>query len=487
MCVPKAAILLPYQRRWIIDLAPVKICEKSRRTGVTWASAAEAVIVATEKPGAGGMDVYFMTYAEDDAKEFIRDCEDWAKAIGALHGEVWVEEEDTGPGKAKVKILVIEFEGGFRIHALAGRPRKFRGKQGFAIIDEAAFVDDLEGIMQAATAFLMWGGRIALISTHYGETNHFNVLLSEVRDGTRPGWSLHSIPLGDAIDQGLAERIAVMKGERYSDEWAQQWEADLRASYGEAAAEELDCVPSKQGAGYFDPDAVNRCRAEDCKVIRWEQRPEWFELSRGKRAAECEAWIETVLLPELKKLNLQRGSFAGIDYGRSSDMCSWVIAQIFGEVRKARITLVLRNMPQAQQEQILEAVVRNTPRLGKVAVDKTGNGQALFEWGAERFGSQIEGFILGPTWHDQSWPELRKAITERHVDLPADDECLGDFRLVELIDGKPRVAKRRTRARGAYRHGDFAVAVCLMYTVSRAGAGRISSARVPKKKKRGFF
>ena len=386
MCVPKAQILLPYQRDWVIDRSPVKMAEKSRRTGITWCTAAEAVIVATEKASRGGMDVYFMTYAEEDAKDFIRDCEDWAKAIGALHGEMWVEEEEGytwGDSKSliKVKVLSIEFPSGFRISALAGRPRKFRGKQGYAIIDEAAFVDDLAAIMQAATAFLMWGGRIALISTHYGETNHFNVLLNEAREGEKSGWTVHSIPLGDAIDQGLAQRIAVMRGEKYSAEWAEKWEADLRASYGEAAAEELDCVPSKQGAGYFDPDAVNLCRSDDCKVIRWEQPPEWFENSRKERARQCQEWIDAVLLPELKKLNPMRGCFCGIDYGRSSDMSSWVIAQMHDAVRKASITLELRNIPQAQQEQILDAVVRNTPRLGKVAIDKTGNGHALYDHG----------------------------------------------------------------------------------------------------------
>ena len=42
--------------------------------------------------------------------------------------------------------------------ALAGRPRKFRGKQGYAIIDEGAHVDDLDELLTAAVPFIMWGG-----------------------------------------------------------------------------------------------------------------------------------------------------------------------------------------------------------------------------------------------------------------------------------------------------------------------------------------
>src|SRR5512146_2646200 len=46
-------VLLPYQVRWIADDAPVKVAEKSRRVGITWAEAADAALSAA---AAGGMD-----------------------------------------------------------------------------------------------------------------------------------------------------------------------------------------------------------------------------------------------------------------------------------------------------------------------------------------------------------------------------------------------------------------------------------------------
>ena len=99
MCTasPDGEILLPYQRDWILDRSPVKVCEKSRRTGITWASALESVLVASADKSGGGMDVYFMTYAEEDAKDFIRDCETWAKVVGVLHGEVWIDDDGGEP------------------------------------------------------------------------------------------------------------------------------------------------------------------------------------------------------------------------------------------------------------------------------------------------------------------------------------------------------------------------------------------------------
>lgn len=51
--VPEA-VLLPYQRDWIADTSQVKVCEKSRRIGLSWAEAADAALTAAS---ASGMDV----------------------------------------------------------------------------------------------------------------------------------------------------------------------------------------------------------------------------------------------------------------------------------------------------------------------------------------------------------------------------------------------------------------------------------------------
>ena len=99
MCVPKVQILMPYQREWIMDRCDLKVCEKSRRTGITWASALEAVVVASSQKKDGGMNVYFMTYAEEDSKEFIENCALWARVLGVLAGSIEIEEADQFDGE----------------------------------------------------------------------------------------------------------------------------------------------------------------------------------------------------------------------------------------------------------------------------------------------------------------------------------------------------------------------------------------------------
>lgn len=53
--------------------------------------------------------------------------------------------------------------------ALSSRPENIRGLQGKVVIDEAAFHPNVQGVMEMATALLIWGGRISVISSHNGK------------------------------------------------------------------------------------------------------------------------------------------------------------------------------------------------------------------------------------------------------------------------------------------------------------------------------
>ena len=59
------AVLLPYQQRWIADASPFKVAEKGRRTGLTWAEAADDVLIAAAARNAGGQNVYYIGQDKD--------------------------------------------------------------------------------------------------------------------------------------------------------------------------------------------------------------------------------------------------------------------------------------------------------------------------------------------------------------------------------------------------------------------------------------
>ncbi|MDE0053489.1 MAG: hypothetical protein OXT64_04440 [Gammaproteobacteria bacterium] len=71
--------LLPYQARWVGDRSRLKVHEKARRIGLSWAEAYDDVVHA----GAGRGDVYYQSYAHDMTAGFIDDCADWAQELQA--------------------------------------------------------------------------------------------------------------------------------------------------------------------------------------------------------------------------------------------------------------------------------------------------------------------------------------------------------------------------------------------------------------------
>lgn len=258
--------LLDYQRRWVYDRSPLKLCEKSRRIGITWATAGEAVTVACLPEHEGGMDVWYMVASEDDAKEFIDDCAAWVRLFDAAAGEVG--ESMIADDDSSILAFQIRFSSGFKIHALSSVPRRLRGKQGYAILDEAAHHDDLPGFMEAATAFLMLGGRIAVISTHNGDDNPFALMIAEEyasrEAGNAPRVSLHRYTLDDALADGFYERIVCLRNRQAvrTDEARAAWRQSVIDYYGDKAPQELFAVPRSAS------DAV-LWRPETLQLHRW--------------------------------------------------------------------------------------------------------------------------------------------------------------------------------------------------------------------------
>jgi phage FluMu gp28-like protein len=130
-------VLLPYQQRWLADTCRVKVCEKSRRIGLTWCQAADDVLLAAAE-GDAGMDVLYISYDKDMTREYIDTCGWWAKHFNNACGEVeeflFVEEDPEGD--RSILAFRIHFASGKDIVALSSSPRALRGKQGRVVIDE---------------------------------------------------------------------------------------------------------------------------------------------------------------------------------------------------------------------------------------------------------------------------------------------------------------------------------------------------------------
>lgn len=160
-------VLLPYQKIWIADESPLKIAEKSRRTGITWAEAADATLTASRAKAAGGGHHFYVGSNKEMAREFIDAVAMWAKAFNKAAGEIQ-EEVFTDDEDKAILTFVVYFASGFKVQALSSNPSNLRGMQGNVTIDEAAFHDRLAEVLKAALALTMWGAKVRLISTHNG-------------------------------------------------------------------------------------------------------------------------------------------------------------------------------------------------------------------------------------------------------------------------------------------------------------------------------
>ena len=464
------AVLLDYQKAWIALRSPLKVGEKSRRIGLTWAEAADNVLVAAASREAKGQTVYYLGYNQDMTVEYIQACAMWARAFNYAAGEIeegiWPDED---PDK-HIKTYTISFPSGFRIVALTSRPSNLRGRQGVVVIDEAAFHQDLRELLKAALALLIWGGEVHVISTHDGTDNPFNELIEEIRAGKRKG-ELFRCTFREAVADGLYRRVCLRKGIPWKEEEEAAWVQDVYDFYGDAAEEELDCVPAQGGGAYLSLALLEQRSSRDVPVLRLAYPQGYETIAEHLRLADSLGWCERELAPLLAQLPAGGRSFYGMDFGRSGDLS--VILPLLQEQdlrRRPPFQVELRNVPFKQQEQILFFIVDRLPGFIGGANDARGNGQAIAEAAAVRYGhTRIEQVMLSERWYRDNMPPFKAALEDGTLDgLPADKDTLDDYRALKVIKGVPRVPDSRTTEKGGgRRHGDAAVAGVLAYAASR--------------------
>lgn len=470
-------LFLAYQASWAGDPASVKLEEKSRRIGLSWAEAGDSTLYASQAGTPEKRDVWYTGYNKDMAQEFIGDCGKWGRAYNAAASEMEEYEETdtvtapTGEVIDEKKILAfrIVFNSGWKISALSSRPSNVRGKQGRFIFDEAAFHENLPGILKAALAALIWGGQVHIISTHFGEANPFNGLVQDIRAG-RKKYSLHRTTFDDALADGLYKRICEVLGRTWSADAEIEWRAEIIADYGDDADEELFCIPS-QGTGiWLSRIQVESCMSADIPVIRYEQPRSFAELPDHIRNAEVADWCAEKLLPLLIKLDPARQSFFGEDFGRYIDLTAITpLQETQGATFRAPFVCELRDIPFQQQEQILKYIVDRLPRFRFGALDANGNGSYLAERMMQRYGaSRIAQVMPSLEWYRENMPRYKAAFEDRSILLPKDADIMEDHRAVKVIKGVAQLPNVRIQdAAKKKRHGDTAISGAMAWFATR--------------------
>ena len=412
---------------------------------------------------------------------FIDTSAIWAKAfIPAASG---VEEflfKDQAPGEEDqhIQAFRIRFASGYEIMALTSKPRSLRGRQGYVIFDEAAFHDELDEMLKAANALLMWGGKVLVISTHDGDANPFNALVQQVQAGERGDTArVIRVTFNDAVAAGLYERIALVTGKPATAEAKQTWIDSIHKVYGDDADEELHCIPKAGTGAWLSAPLIEARMTAPAECLRLELPANYLQLPRDAQSGLMRPFILD-LEAALSGLDLKLHYALGFDFARVADLSVLSLLAIERNLkRREALSIEMRNVPGDEQKAVVADVMAATrERLLGAAFDATGMGWTVAEDMGRRFGLRESEDAPGLVWavkFSQDWyrlhmPPLKTAFEDDMIAIGRDADHLTDLRKVKMIRGIPRVPELRAAdAKGRKRHGDFAIALALAHFASR--------------------
>ena len=388
-------IFLPFQSKWVTDNSRLKLMEKSRQIGISWASA----YAADERTAAQGARFDQWVSSRDDlqARLFIEDCKMWAGIMNLAAkdlGEVVLDAKD------RLSAYVIEFASGKRIHSMSSNPDAQAGKRGGRILDEFALHPDPRKLWAIAYPGITWGGSMELISTHRGSHNFFNQLIREVREHRNPkGISLHRVTLQDALDQGFLFKLQQMlpaDDERQAMDEAAYFDfVKSGCADAESFEQEYMCNPADDDVAFLEYSLITACE--------YAAGADWQRIGSGRL-------------------------FAGIDIGRKKDLTVlWVFEQL-GDVLYTRHVESMQNMRKSDQEKILWPWIE---RCDRTCIDNTGLGIGWVDDAQDKFGeSRVEGITFTSRSKEEMAYPVRGSMEDRTLRIPYDPKIRADLRQV---------------------------------------------------------
>jgi phage FluMu gp28-like protein len=462
-------ILMDHQKAWVEDQSPLKLGEKGRRTGITFAEALDSTLIAAASREAGGDSTWYIGDTKEKGLEFVGVCARFAAHVAKelLAVEEFLFEDRQPDGSSRyINAYRVRFASGHQVAALSSRPAAIRGLQGRVIVDEAAFHDNVRAVIDACNALLIWGGVIRIISTHNGALNAFNELIKDTRAG-KYDYKIHRITFDDAVANGLYERVCLMRGWTATSEGKRAWYDRIRRSYGtrlDAMREELDAIP-REGEGVYIPLAwIEACGVADYQVVRWAPPAEDFvDWPESARRAEMLRWLDKHVAPVLATFPDDATTAIGEDFAMRADQ-SCIAAGYTARNLARRVPLIveMRQCPYDQQKQALFYICDRLRRFQGGVLDANGNGMVLAQEARQKYGGErIVELMANDAWYREFMPKFRAAFEDRTMFIPADRDVRDDVRQIALVNGIPKVprAVRTEGTDGGRRHGDAAVAL----------------------------
>lgn len=452
-CVPKDlnAVFLPYQSSWCADRSRIKLIEKSRQIGMSWATAND--IVSQSILSGSKYDFWVSSRDEIQARLFLQDCKKFAdgyqKMIKALVCENIYKDEAGKPYTS----FDLKFYNGRVIHSMSSNADAQAGKRGTRVLDEFALHPDPVKLYAIAYPGITWGGQMAIISTHRGANNFFNSLILEARENGNPkNISLHRVTLEDALNQGflfkLQQNLSPNDPRQEMDETDYFNDVKSKCADIESFNQEYMCVPSNDDAVFLSYDVLQGCLYKYGEV--WQT--------------------------DLEKVS--GGLFVGVDIGRTKDLTVfWILEKVSG-VYFTRRVIELKNTSFSEQETALYNILR-LPNIRFCLIDQSGIGRQFAERAEEKFGKIVQGVSFTAAKKEEMAYPLRAAFEDKILKIPNSMEILCDLRSVR----KKTSSNGRALFDAAHSengHADRFWALALAYSSANSG-GSTQTNVIPRK------
>ena len=315
-------------------------------------------------------------------------------------------------------------------------------------------------LYQVAKPVTTWGGQVSVISTHRGANTVFNEIISNIKQGhNEMGWSLHSIPLQTAVEQGLVEAIQKKAGlpnsklpitnyQLHHSESRQAWLSKIRSECldEEQWLQEYCCVPADESAAFITFDMITGCEDPELTLLTFDDlvsalnhnlnpnpanpranRPAILPLPKGEVRGEGEPDVLQPCAPLLPLVTRHSTLYLGIDVGRKHDLCVIDIGEKIGDVVWDRARLEFQGRPFSEIESELFRLLK-LPQVKRACIDATGMGMQLAERAEDRFAWKVEPITFTAAVKEELAFGLRSDFQERKLRIVSDDKLRSDLR-----------------------------------------------------------
>ncbi len=400
-----ALTLLPYQRRWLEDDAPLKIVVKARQIGYSFAATLRAVFECLKRKTTW----IFLSKGERQSRLLMEKVQEHIRSCGIV---AQASESSFFEG-TMMKQLEVRFANGSVIYGLPANPDTARGYTGNVTLDEFAFHQDAAKVYSALYPTITRGFSLEVISTPNGQQGKFYELskqagLTEEIQSRGAGqnftWSGHRVSIEDAVAEGLEINIDGLRAGCDDEEtWLQEY----------------CCVFLSDAENYIPMELIIACQSEQATTD----------------------WTAT-LNSEFRIMN-SGDLYLGVDIGRKRDLTvAWLFEKL-GDVLWSRALVAMKGQTfDAQERAICDLIetaglddgrgtARRAPTVRRCCVDQSGLGMMLAERLEKKYGAVIEPVQFTAQVKEKLAPMVKQRFEERLIRIPESREIRADLNAVK--------------------------------------------------------